>query len=339
MQRIIFIVCFLPFAVPAQELAGVWTGYIENAGKHMPYEIVINEEKGKLNGYSMTIFTFEGVENVGVKSVKLKNKKGNVLLEDDELLYHNYTTPPRRVKLYGDLYLKVSNAMMILSGSFITRTLDLRVEDKRPFTGRIELRKQTNIAATRLTRMLEELNLSSSVAFLRPQVSTIDSSRSIASNVVAAAPNNASAKVAQTPQEPTGKPKPAASEKLAATPAAAANVKSRKTEILREITIKSDTLLLTLYDNGEIDGDTVSVLLNNRVIIEKTMLTATAKHTTIQLTKDLGDSFQLTLYAENLGRIAPNTGVLLIQDAGQKHEIRFAGDFEKNAAIILRRKR
>ena len=49
--------------------------------------------------------------------------------------------------------------------------------------------------------------------------------------------------------------------------AAAANISLRTTEMIRTIDFKSDSLTLTLYDNGIVDGDTVSVVLNGEVII------------------------------------------------------------------------
>jgi hypothetical protein len=68
-------------------------------------------------------------------------------------------------------------------------------------------------------------------------------------------------------------------------------------------------------------------------------LTANAITKTIYLTPDLGDSLQLIMYAENLGSIPPNTGLLILQDGDDRYEIRFAGDLKKNSAIILRRNR
>ncbi len=112
----------------------------------------------------------------------------------------------------------------------------------------------------------------------------------------------------------------------------------RKIETIRTVDFKSDSLVLTLYDNGVIDGDTVSVILNSKTIISKQMLTANALTKTIYLTSELGDSLQLIMYAENLGSIAPNTGLLIIQDGEDRYEIRFAGDLQKNSAITLRRK-
>ncbi len=119
----------------------------------------------------------------------------------------------------------------------------------------------------------------------------------------------------------------------------AADVDTRKTEIIRSVFFKTDSLVINLYDNGEVDGDTVSVVLNGKVIIAREGLTASAITKTIYITPDLGDSLQLVMYAENLGALPPNTGLLTIQDGEDRYEIRFAGDFTKNSAIILKRRR
>jgi hypothetical protein len=60
---------------------------------------------------------------------------------------------------------------------------------------------------------------------------------------------------------------------------------------------------------------------------------------TIYLTPDMGDSLSVVMYAENLGSIPPNTGLLVIRDATRIYEIRFSGDLQKNSAIILVRKK
>jgi hypothetical protein len=118
----------------------------------------------------------------------------------------------------------------------------------------------------------------------------------------------------------------------------AVDLATRKTETIKSVLFKSDSLVLSLYDNGEIDGDTVSVVLNGKVIIASQGLTTNAITKTIYITPELGDSLQLVMYAENLGSIPPNTGLLILQDGDDRYEIRFAGDFQKNSAIILRRK-
>lgn len=120
---------------------------------------------------------------------------------------------------------------------------------------------------------------------------------------------------------------------------AAVFANKRKSEKMRTINYKSDSLELVLYDNGEIDGDTVSVLLNNEVIIAKQCLKAVAYKQTIYIPKSLDDSTVLTLYAENLGKYPPNTGLLIIHDGDDDYKLYFTTDLQTNAAVVLRRKK
>ncbi len=134
-------------------------------------------------------------------------------------------------------------------------------------------------------------------------------------------------------------PKPLQKSVLTPTPPIyTAELANRQIETIKTVEFKSDSLTLTLYDNGIVDGDTVSVLLNGKNIMPHQGLSTKAINKTIYITPDLGDSLQLIMYAENLGSIPPNTGLLIIHDGEDIYQIRFAGDLQKNAAIILRRK-
>ena len=117
---------------------------------------------------------------------------------------------------------------------------------------------------------------------------------------------------------------------------AAAYVEQRALASSQTVNFASDSLVLILYDNGEVDGDTVSVLMNGEVIIAKQMLRTTAEKKTIY-TNGL-DEITLILYAENLGKYPPNTGLLVIYDGEERYQVRFSADLNKNAAIVLRRK-
>jgi hypothetical protein len=121
-------------------------------------------------------------------------------------------------------------------------------------------------------------------------------------------------------------------------PGPAASVAERKSVFSPPISFKSDSLELSLYDNGEIDGDTVSVLLNGKIIIANQCLKASAIKKTIYIPPGIGDSIVLVLYAENLGKYPPNTGLLVIHDGDDVYQVRFSADLKTNAAVILRRK-
>jgi hypothetical protein len=119
---------------------------------------------------------------------------------------------------------------------------------------------------------------------------------------------------------------------------AAVDVNKRKVETIQAVYFKSDSLELTLYDNGEVDGDTVSVVMNGNVIMPKVGLSTKAFKKTIS-TKDVGDSIQLIMYAETLGSLPPNTGLLIVYDGKDRYEIRFSGDMQKSSAIVFRRRK
>jgi hypothetical protein len=118
----------------------------------------------------------------------------------------------------------------------------------------------------------------------------------------------------------------------------AVDVKERKTVLQQTGTFKSDSLMLSLYDNGEIDGDTVSVLMNGELILAKQGLTTTAINKTIYIPAGT-DRVELIMYAESLGSIPPNTGLLVIKDGKSIYEIRFSGDLQKNASIVFNRRK
>lgn len=120
--------------------------------------------------------------------------------------------------------------------------------------------------------------------------------------------------------------------------APAADVATRQNIVQQTVYFSSDSLQLSLYDNGEVDGDTVSVLMNGKIIMAKEGLSTNAVRKTIYTSHDT-DSIELVMYAENLGTIAPNTGLLVVHDGKSIYEIRFSGDLQKNAAIILRRRK
>lgn len=118
---------------------------------------------------------------------------------------------------------------------------------------------------------------------------------------------------------------------------AAADISNRKIETIQSVYYKTDSLELTLYDNGEVDGDTVSVLMNGEVIMPRVGLSTNAVRKKIS-TVNTGDSIQLIMYAENLGKLPPNTGLLIVYDGTDRYEIRFSGDLKKSAAIVFKRK-
>ncbi len=97
--------------------------------------------------------------------------------------------------------------------------------------------------------------------------------------------------------------------------------------------LKLDTSLIKieLYDNAEIDDDTVTVLLNNTLLLYKKRLTD--KPLQLMFNAFPGTEYELIMYADNLGRIPPNTALMVITAGKKRYELRLASSLEKSAAV------
>lgn len=112
----------------------------------------------------------------------------------------------------------------------------------------------------------------------------------------------------------------------------------RKNEIVNEIEVDADTVMVGIYDNGEIDGDIISIFYNQKLILSNQKLT----HRSIRIKLPLDSllsSNEISMFAENLGLIPPNTALMTIDDGKNKYEIRLSSSLEKNATIQIKRKK
>lgn len=118
----------------------------------------------------------------------------------------------------------------------------------------------------------------------------------------------------------------------------AAVIEGRKSEFTQVVNFSADSLELSLYDNGEIDGDTVSVFMNGEVLLSRQGLKASAIKKTIYITPS-NEDFTLVLFADNLGKYPPNTGLLVVHDGEDVYNLRFSSDFQKSSGIVFRKKK
>lgn len=113
---------------------------------------------------------------------------------------------------------------------------------------------------------------------------------------------------------------------------------AREKVFIREIEVSGGPLQIQLYDNGSIDYDSVSLYLNQRLLIPKVKLDHRAIRKTILLDSTLAYN-ELSMFAENLGMVPPNTAALIIYDGDKRHELILTSDLNKTATIRLRNRR
>jgi hypothetical protein len=110
------------------------------------------------------------------------------------------------------------------------------------------------------------------------------------------------------------------------------NFEKRSNDIIKTIEIVAATFKVDLYDNGDIDGDSISLFYNGKLLLSHKKLTD--KPITLTLAAGAGKEInELTMYADNLGTIPPNTALMVITDGDKRYEIRISSDLKKSGTI------
>lgn len=111
--------------------------------------------------------------------------------------------------------------------------------------------------------------------------------------------------------------------------------RSRQNELTKTLTVENEQVVVRLYDNGEIDDDTISVYMDNALILSKKRLSASPITLTLRMDEENPDHV-LVMVAENLGRIPPNTSLMIVQDGDKRYEVRITSTEQKNAMVRFR---
>lgn len=440
----VFLFCFLcsiRIFAQQEDITGMWNGELlltDSAGEliHLPYEVAVSEEKGKLKGYSRIVFRANGKDEAGVQDITIEKKGNNYIMEDEGFIDHQFSiNPSSRVKKTMTVQLTVTEKEMILEGEWNTNKTRRYI----PMKGTVVLKRKNDFKKSELFKSLDTLKLSAKLSFkdrpslpdeptvaiaakpapekkpappvvekepeavpdliipaiekttasllplntkpwpmrnkvmpvAKPKKTQMDwlarstmKPKPVAPKpepVIAAvtpkpkperkepvrkepdeipakpAPEKKPEPVAVKPEPPKPTPPPVAYVAPSAT-GGAAELNKRVTKSDQSFYFENDSLVLTLYDNGEVDGDTVTVIMNGNVIFSKAGLNTRANTKTVYITPDM-DSVKLVMYAESLGEIPPNTGLLIVNDGEKRYDVRFSADLNTNAAIVLRRKK
>lgn len=108
-------------------------------------------------------------------------------------------------------------------------------------------------------------------------------------------------------------------------------IEKRDIDLLNTFRFTEDSVMVKIYDNGVIDGDVISLIINGSIVFDKAKLTASPL--TYVLKSSNTSQFQIECYADNLGEIPPNTGLITISSASKTSEVLFSSDLKKSAAI------
>jgi hypothetical protein len=109
------------------------------------------------------------------------------------------------------------------------------------------------------------------------------------------------------------------------------NFEKRNNAVLETVSVENPTVKIELYDNGEVDGDSISVFYNGKVLLAHRRLSE--KPITLEIPVDFNTVSELVMYADNLGTIPPNTALMIVRDGSKRYEVRITSDLKKSGTI------
>jgi len=109
------------------------------------------------------------------------------------------------------------------------------------------------------------------------------------------------------------------------------HLQSRAKDLVRTFTVSVPQIIVELYDNAEIDNDTITVFVNDKLLIYQQRLTD--KPLALNLNATPGKEYELVMYADNLGLIPPNTALMVVTAGKSKFEVFLSSSEQKSAAV------
>ena len=114
-----------------------------------------------------------------------------------------------------------------------------------------------------------------------------------------------------------------------------ATTRNRTNDLVQTLTIQEEEIVVKIYDNGEIDDDTISVYFDDKIVLSQKRLTAAPLTINLKM-NPAHPEHVLVLVAENLGRIPPNTSLMIVQDGDRRYQVRITSTTQKNAMVRFR---
>jgi len=103
--------------------------------------------------------------------------------------------------------------------------------------------------------------------------------------------------------------------------------------IFNEIKVDTGNIRLDFYDNAQVDGDTISVTVDNQIVVSRQRLTEKPIPLTIRI--DLNKTeHEVVMIAENEGSIPPNTALLIVTAGEKRYRLFLSSDTEQKKILV-----
>ncbi len=328
MKRIVFIAVgvFLFSLLHAQSITGVWRGYFYSGmgifRQQYKYEVQFNQLKNKaLQGVTYSYNTTSFYGKAGLRGIFQSAANAVIMKEDTLIEVRGSGGQTCLMTCYLD-YSKEGKTET-LQGNFTSTVTGTGADCG---SGTVYLERVENSDFTKEDFLLKKPS--------RPQV--ITKPKTTPPPVVKAVPHRRDTtsfkkQIDTVSLHPLNDTLAKKLPQPVVTPLA---ITERKNDLVRTIITNSPDIKIDLYDNGEIDGDTITVYHNNEVVAYKRGLSD--KAITLHITASAQNNIhEFVMFADNLGKIPPNTALMVITTGGKRYEISLVTTKEKNAKVIV----
>lgn len=345
----------------AQQLTGQWIGKFKSEGDPgstgTDYVLEIEANGNQLSGYSYTYFSIAGKRYFVICRLKGNYDKGSKSMVISEVETVKTNTPPDFENCHQThqlTYLKQKEKEILIgkwkptekgstcgNGSTeLERKALIKENVKKDTESRVTPKKTTPVAKKTPTQTNNnsKKNIPNNIP---PVASTKDVKKQEdipASNLPKVAQQ--SVKDFQTEKKNSDKTAiPAETVKAKNIPDNTKEKLSKRTyQVIKTIEVSEPNIKVDIYDNGQVDGDVVSIYLNEKQIISSKMLTA--QPITLQIKMDENeDVYDLIMYAESLGSIPPNTALMIVTTPTKRFEINISSNEQTSGAIRFKYKK
>lgn len=312
LSLLLFVLVTVSSVCCAQQITGVWKGKINN----QRVELKIIQKGDSLTGTSYYHGLLGNYKRYSIKGYFDQNSN-SVVWWDDELIAAKGTSATTNSLFSVADFNCPGGGRMFLDGKSSLR------DAPRDATGKVSLTKIENPSfQDEWDLVLDKWTEGGNDPYVIDSISRISTAKRTAPDKAVTVPPVVQAPVAKSP--PVAKvvpPTPALQKKVE--PVKPATIEelftSRKKVFAKEIPIAGDSIQLHFYDNAEVDGDSITLYLNNKIIFTHVRLTASPFSVTLPV-KELATTNDLVMVAENLGSIPPNTAFMIAMVDGSRYE-------------------
>lgn len=109
---------------------------------------------------------------------------------------------------------------------------------------------------------------------------------------------------------------------------------ARANTLVKQIETEAGNIRIDLFDNGEIDDDTVTIYHNNKLLVSKARLSQKPVTLNVSVSRQQ-PHHELVMVADNLGSIPPNTSLMIVTAGAKRYEVFISSTKQKNAKVVL----